>query len=162
MTSPTRRLFSKKSVSDFAARLATSFAAITLACGCLFLFAGCEAIDEFNTKRYDRHNAAGDAWLSDQFEPPAMDISGSYKSSDWGKSYFSQSPEGRVRGHLGDYPVKGVVSGNKAYLLVTEGGWYYYSAILEMPRPGLLTGYYSRSVPYKRSLRRELLLITTE
>ncbi|MEX1119050.1 MAG: hypothetical protein WEB60_09670 [Terrimicrobiaceae bacterium] len=124
-------------------------------------FVGCSTIEEFNTKRYDNHNALGDAWLSDQMEPPMIDISGSYKSDDWGRSYFSQNGS-NVRGHLGDYPVKGVVSGNKAYLLVTEGGWYYYSAIVEMPRPGLLTGYYSRSIPYKRSARRDLLLVTTD
>lgn len=129
--------------------------------GVLSLFAGCSAIEEFNTKRYDNHNALGDAWLSDQMEPPEIDISGSYKSDDWGRSYFSQNGA-EVRGHLGDFPVKGVVSGQKAYLLVTEGGWYYYSAIVEMPRPGLLTGYYSRSVPYKRSARNDLLLITTD
>lgn len=124
-------------------------------------FAACSAIEEFNTKRYDNHNALGDAWLSDQMGPPEIDISGSYKSDDWGRSYFSQNGA-KVRGHLGDFPVKGVVSGQKAYLLVTEGGWYYYSAIVEMPRPGLLTGYYSRSVPYKRSARNDLLLITTD
>ena len=124
-------------------------------------FIGCSAIEEFNTKRYDNHNALGDAWLSDQTEPPEVDISGAYKSDDWGPTYFSQNGT-EVRGHLGDFPVRGVVSGRKAYLLVTEGGWYYYSAVLEMPRPGLLTGYYSRSVPYKRSARKDLLLITTD
>jgi hypothetical protein len=130
-------------------------------CAVLVGLPACTAIDDFNTKRYDRHNELGDAWLSDQMEPPQIDISGSYKSEDWGRSYFSQTGAD-VRGHLGDYPVKGVVSGNKAYLLVSEGGWYYYSAILEMPRPGLLTGYYSRSIPYKKSQRRSLLLVTTD
>lgn len=100
-------------------------------------------------------------WLSDQMFPPEVDISGTYRTPGWGTSLLVQN--GRdVRGHLGDYPVKGVVSGNRAYLLVSEGGWYYYSAILEVPREGLLVGYYSRSVPYRRSMRRDLQLIAIE
>jgi len=119
---------------------------------------GCSYIDKFNTGRYDRHNALGDAWLSDQLNEPTINITGRYASAEWGESFLSQS--GRdVRGHLGDYPVRGVVSGNKVFLLISESGWYYYSAILEMPQPGVLTGYYSRSVPYKKDLRRDLHLL---
>lgn len=115
---------------------------------------------EFNTKRYDRHNEAGEAWLSDQMDPPEMDVSGEYKSREWGRTLLIQT--GRdVRGHLGDYPIRGVVSGNKAHLLASENGWYYYSIILEMPKPGLLSGYYSRSVPYRRDARRDILLVAT-
>lgn len=125
--------------------------------GCL-LVGGCSVISQFNAGRYDRHNALGDAWLSDQVLEPSINITGRYVSPDWGESFFSQY--GRdVRGHLGDYPVKGVVSGNKVYLLVSESGWYYYSAILEMPQPGVLNGYYSRSVPYKKDLRHSLQLL---
>jgi hypothetical protein len=124
----------------------------------LLTFAGCNAIQDFNNTRYDRNNEAGDVWLSDQMEPAAIEVSGTYRAEGWGKSYLSQT--GRdVRGHLGDYPVRGVVSGSKLYLLVSEGGWYYYSAVLELVRPGLLVGSYSRSVPYRRDFRRDLELI---
>ena len=123
-------------------------------------FSSCAPVHEFNTKRYDRHNEAGEAWLSDQMDAPEMDVSGEYKSREWGRTLFVQT--GRdVRGHLGDYPVKGVVSGRKAHLLVSESGWYYYSVILEMPKPGLLTGTYSRSIPYRLEARRDILLVAT-
>lgn len=122
---------------------------------------GCGPIREFQMKRTDRHNEAGEIWLSDQMFPPEVDVSGTYRTPGWGTSLLVQN--GRdVRGHLGDYPVKGVVSGKRVYLLVSDGGWYYYSAILEVPREGLLVGYYSRSVPYRRSIRRDLQLIAIE
>jgi hypothetical protein len=125
------------------------------------VFVGCGPIQEFRMKRTDRHNEAGELWLSDQMFPPAVDVSGTYRTPDWGTSLLVQN--GRdVRGHLGDYPVKGVVSGQRVYLLVSEGGWYYYSAILEVPRDGVLVGYYSRSVPYRKSMRRDLQMFAIE
>lgn len=123
--------------------------------------AGCAPIQEFNQKRYDRHNEAGDLWLSDQMEAAQIDVTGTYRASGWGKTLLVQNGR-EVRGHLGDYPVTGVVSGTKVYLLISEGGWYYYSAVLEMPREGLLVGYYSRSIPYRRSARNDLQLIASE
>ncbi|GAB4173083.1 MAG: hypothetical protein Fur0032_12650 [Terrimicrobiaceae bacterium] len=122
-----------------------------------FLSFGCSAVQNFNDKRYGRNNEIGEQWLSDQMFPAEIDVSGDYSSREWGASFLSQN--GRdVRGHLGDYPVKGVVSGRKLHLLVSDSGWYYYSAVLEQPRPGVLVGYYSRSVPFRRDLRRELQL----
>ena len=55
----------------------------------------------------------------------------------------------------------GVVSGAKAYLLASPGGWYRYTIILEMPSPNLLIGYYSRSIPYQSSSRRDIRLDRT-
>lgn len=112
-------------------------------------------------KRYDRHNAQGDQWLSDQMEPALVDVSGIYTASGWGKCLLVQNGR-EVRGHIGDYPVTGVVSGEKVYLLISEGGWYYYSAILEMPREGFLVGYYARAIPFRRSARVSLQLIPAE
>lgn len=54
--------------------------------------------------------------------------------------------------------MEGVVSGRKVYLLASQGGWYYYSIILEMPAPNILIGYYARGVPYKTSGRVDLRL----
>ena len=130
----------------------------------LFLMPGCQVIDdavgEFNSKRYARHNEPGNAWLSDQMLPAEINISGSYRSRDWGPSFFSQNGR-EIRGHLGDYPVKGVVSGNKAYMVLMYDGWYYYSVVLEMPNPGLLVGYFSRGVPYRRDARRDIELVAS-
>jgi len=125
-----------------------------------FLFTGCSVWDDFNDQRYSRNNAAGDEWLSDQFDPAEVDVSGTYRSRDWGHTLLVQDGD-KVRGHLGDYPVKGVVSGRKLYLLISQGGWYYYSAILEYIQPGVLVGSYSQSVPYQRYLREELELVAS-
>lgn len=123
----------------------------------LALLAGCSAVQNFNDKRYGRNNEAGEQWLSDQMLPAEIDVSGDYTCKGWGPSFLVQN--GRdVRGHLGDYPVKGVVSGRKLHMLVSDSGWYYYSAVLEQPRPGVLVGYYSRSVPFRRDMRRDLQL----
>jgi hypothetical protein len=57
--------------------------------------------------------------------------------------------------------VDGAVSGRKVYLLASQGGSYYYSIVLEMPSPNLLIGYYSRSIPYMSSNRRDIRLDRT-
>jgi hypothetical protein len=51
-----------------------------------------------------------------------------------------------------------VVSGERAYLLVAQGDWYYYSAVLELQRPGLLTGRFSRAIPFVKSVGRPMRL----
>ena len=124
---------------------------------CALSLCGCATILNWFDLRANQHNARGEEWLSDQTLPAEINISGSYHSPEWGDSFFYQIGR-QVRGHLGDYPVKGVVSGRRAYLLVSDSGWYYYSAILQQPRPGVLFGYYSRSVPYRRDFRRDLQL----
>jgi uncharacterized protein YceK len=121
-------------------------------------FSGCETIRNFSQERYSRNNEIGHAWLSDQILPPDINISGSWRSRDWGDTFFSQADR-TVRGNLGNYPVVGVVSGSKAYLLAsTGGGWFQYSVILEMPGSNVLIGYYSRSIPYRSSNRRNVRL----
>ena len=123
----------------------------------VFALSSCETLQHFRSERYSRNNDVGKAWLSDQTLPPQINVSGNWKSEDWGSCYLGQNGA-QVGGHLGDYPVEGVVSGDKVYLLVSQGGWYYYSAILEMPGPNILIGYYSRSVPYKSGQRSDLRL----
>jgi hypothetical protein len=121
------------------------------------VLAGCDTIQEFTQERYSRNNDLGKAWLSDQILPPEIDVSGDWKSDNWGDTFFAQNGQ-KIRGHLGDYPVEGVVSGSKAYLLVSQDGWYSYSAIVEMPAPHILIGYYCRGVPYLTSKRVDLRL----
>lgn len=123
----------------------------------ILALAGCETVRDFNKERYSRNNALGSAWLSDQMFPPEISVAGNWKSATWGKAFFAQT-DNKVRGYLGDYPVEGVVSGKKAYLLVSQGGWYYYSVVLEMPAPQILIGYYSRGVPYEVNKRVDLRL----
>lgn len=123
----------------------------------VFALAGCETLGKFQSGRYATNNNLGRAWLSDQILPPEVDVSGNWRSEIWGRTFLAQNGS-EVRGNLGDYPVEGVVSGRKAYLLASQGGWYYYSIILEMPAPNILIGYYSRGVPYKTSGRVDLRL----
>lgn len=121
---------------------------------------GCETVDNvlnFNKERYARNNDQGKAWLSDQLLPAEANISGKWKCDDWGPSAFAQTDR-IVRGHLGQFPVEGVVSGRKAYLCVSDGGWIYYSVVLDIAGPDMLVGYYSRSVPYKSDQRKDIRL----
>ena len=120
-------------------------------------FIGCHSVRNFSQERYPRNNEFGHAWISDQIFPAEINISGSWKSRDWGDTFFSQTDR-TIKGHLGNYPVDGVISGSKAYLLASSGGWYHYSIVLEMPAPHLLIGYYSRSIPYRSSTRRDIRL----
>jgi hypothetical protein len=120
-------------------------------------FAGCQSIRNFSQERYSRNIEFGHAWISDQILPAEINISGSWQSRDWGEAFFSQADR-TVKGHLGKYQVDGVVSGPKAYLLASSKGWYHYSVVLEMPAPHLLIGYYSRSIPYRSSNRRDIRL----
>jgi hypothetical protein len=121
---------------------------------------GCESLQKLSEERYSQNVAMGHAWISDQILPAAIDISGTWKSRDWGDTVLTQT--GRtVKGYVGDYPVDGVVSGQKAYLLASDGGWYRYSIVLEMLSPNVLIGYYSRSIPYQSSNRRDIRLDRT-
>ncbi len=118
---------------------------------------GCSTISDFNKERFARNNGFGQAWLSDQTLPAEINVSGTWTSDAWGKAVLAQNGRA-VAGYIGDYPVEGVVSGRKAYLLGSENRWYYYSIILELPDPNLLIGYYSRSVPYSADHRSDIRL----
>ena len=85
----------------------------------LALFSGCSIVREVNAGRYNENTKNGLSWLSDQFDPAVINIGGRWTSDDWGKATLTQT--GRdVRGKLGDYDVHGVVSGTRAYLLISE------------------------------------------
>jgi len=130
-----------------------------LACALLLLAAlsGCSYVTEFNDARYNRNNKTGDNWLSDQSEPAGINIEGNWTSNDWGRASFSQAGR-RITGTIGGYNVHGVASGDRAYLIIAQGDWYYYSAVLELQRPGLLTGRFSRAIPYVKSMGRPMRL----
>jgi len=117
--------------------------------------AGCSFVTEFNDERYNRNNKAGDNWLSDQTNSAGINIAGKWASNDWGQATFTQSGR-NIAGTIGSYSVHGVASGDCAYLLIAEGEWYCYSAVLELQRPGLLTGRFSRAIPYVKNLARPM------
>lgn len=118
---------------------------------------GCAVVERVRADRYTRNAAAADRWLSDQTQPPALRMAGTWTSQDWGRATFRQS--GRiVEGSLGDYDVRGVVSGRRAYLLLSYADWNYYSVILEEVHPGTLAGNFSRAFPFRKALARPIRL----
>ena len=72
----------------------------------------------------------GEKWLNSKQGNPEVNISGTWLSSEWGLAKFEQN-EREVTGTLGDYPVKGVVSGSSIYLLMWWGNKADYSAELK-------------------------------
>lgn len=127
--------------------------AILLAVSC----SGCAIVDRVQTDRYDRNNAAGERWLSDQTASPKLRIAGTWASQDWGRATFRQSGR-HVEGSLGDYDVKGIVSGSRAYLLLSYADWNYYTVLLEEAHPGTLVGNFSRAIPFRKALARPIRL----
>lgn len=123
----------------------------------LALLTGCSVVTEFNDARYNRNNKVGDNWLSDQTEPAGINVAGNWISNDWGHATLAQDGR-RISGTIGGYTVHGVASGTRAYLLIAQGEWYYYSAVLELQRPGLLTGRFSRAIPYVKDFGRSMRL----
>jgi hypothetical protein len=121
----------------------------------LAALAGCSFVTEFNDARYNRNNKTGDNWLSDQTESAGINIAGNWTSNDWGRASFSQAGR-KITGTIGSYTVHGVASGDHAYLLIAQGDWYYYSAVLSLQRPGLLTGRFSRAIPFVKDFGRPI------
>ncbi len=82
-------------------------------------------------------------WLDTKTAKPEIDVSGIWNSPEWGAAEFEQAGN-KVSGTLGDYPAKGVVSGNHLYLLMYSGNNIHYTADLKATRKGKLTGVYSK------------------
>ncbi len=72
----------------------------------------------------------GEKWLNSKQGNPEVNISGAWVSPEWGVGKFEQN-EREITGTLGDYPVKGVVSGSNIYLLMFWGDKVDYSAELK-------------------------------
>jgi hypothetical protein len=84
----------------------------------------------------------GENWLASKTEKPAIDVSGAWYSPEWGASSFKQ--EGKnVTGMLGDYPVRGVASGDDLYLLMYSGDKIHYFAELKASDKNTFKGLYS-------------------
>ena len=85
----------------------------------------------------------GEKWLDSQKDAPEMNIAGMWVSPEWGKANFKQEKRD-VSGVLGDYPVRGVVSGNNLYLLMYAGDKVDYSAKLKASDENTFEGFYSK------------------
>jgi hypothetical protein len=64
----------------------------------------------------------------------------------WGYAFFQQTGS-RITGKIGIYSVEGHVSGEDVYLVMSENGWAYYSAVLKK-KGDTLTGFYSSRLPF--------------
>jgi hypothetical protein len=84
----------------------------------------------------------GEFWLASKTDKPEIDVSGTWSSPEWGDATLKQ--EGRdITGTLGDYPVKGVASGNGLYLMMYSGDKVHYFAELRAADKNTLKGLYS-------------------
>jgi len=96
-------------------------------------------------------------WLStiSGGKPPEIDVSGRWHDTHgsglftWGEGYLNQNRE-KVRGAIGGYDIRGVVSGKIVYLVFLFQGSIHYTARLEMSQD-LLTGNYFKANDTKGS-----------
>ena len=85
----------------------------------------------------------GENWLASKTDKPEMDISGTWSSPEWGAAILKQEGN-RITGVLGDYPVKGVASGNSLYLMMYSGDTATYFAELKATDMNTFKGLYSK------------------
>jgi hypothetical protein len=85
----------------------------------------------------------GQNWLDSKKNNPDINVSGTWTSPEWGTARFKQENR-NVDGVLGDYPVKGVVSGVSIYLLMYSGSKVDYSAELQALDNNTFKGIYSK------------------
>ena len=110
------------------------------------------------TEKYHANNAAGEAWLQSHSKRPARaNFKGVYYSPNWNLAILKQR-EGKLTGYIGSYNVKGIVSGENAYLLLIDDSWVDYTMILQRKNYEIIEGSYSSRVPFseKHSARVQL------
>jgi hypothetical protein len=90
-----------------------------------------------------------DPWLStiSGDKPPEINVTGKWRDAQgsgfftWGEGNLRQE-HNKANGVIGDYNIKGVVSGKIAYLVFLYGGTVYYTARLEMFEDSLAGNYF--------------------
>ena len=85
----------------------------------------------------------GEHWLASKTDKTEMNVSGTWSSPEWGEAIFKQE-ENHITGTLGDYPVKGVVSGKALYLMMYWGEKVHYFAELNAIDNNSFVGLYSK------------------
>ncbi len=85
----------------------------------------------------------GQSWLDSKKDNPQINVTGTWTSPEWGTGRFKQENR-NVEGVLGDYPVKGAVSGVTLYLLMYSGSKVDYSAELQALDSNTFKGFYSK------------------
>ncbi|MCF8095820.1 MAG: hypothetical protein K9J79_10730 [Desulfobacteraceae bacterium] len=90
-------------------------------------------------------------WLSQVSgdKAPAINVEGKWQDAmgnpdtpfSWGKGFFEQDGN-QIKGSLGNYNIRGKVSGETVYLVFLSAGDVYYTARLEKKQDGMLRGDY--------------------
>lgn len=108
-------------------------------------------------RHFEQNRAAGDAWLAQYTSRATTNVGGVWVASDWGLAKLEQDGR-KVTGMIDSFQVEGVVSGNTAYLLISENNWIYYTAVLQKTAPSRLSGHFSYSVPFQERDQRTMML----
>jgi hypothetical protein len=90
-----------------------------------------------------------DPWLAEISgdKPAVLNVEGNWHDPEsegafgWGQGDILQNGN-KIKGTIGSYSVSGVVSGQTVYVVFYTKGKVYYTAILEMPERGVLSGQY--------------------
>ncbi|MES2657430.1 MAG: hypothetical protein V4689_02370 [Verrucomicrobiota bacterium] len=94
-----------------------------------------------------QNQTAAQEWMNQQTAAAGIQVSGNWFAEGWGRGTFKQSGR-EITGTLDTYEVKGVVSGNKAYLTTWDSGKCYYAIILTKSSANTLTGSYTDGPTY--------------
>ena len=93
-------------------------------------------------------NEAAVAWLSANAGPADTSIQGAWSGSDekWGAIHFQQT-ESKISGSMRRHQVDGHMKGSVAYLTLRSDGRVHYTVVAKK-RGSILSGFYSKSVPF--------------
>jgi hypothetical protein len=132
--------------------LATTLSAVVL----MVSLSSCSYLKE----KYAKNERASVAYLSEKKSAPARtNIEGVWYSPQWGIVVLNQERDGTLSGIFQEYyVVNGVVSGNSAFITLTDEEWVAYTVELKRKNRWELTGFYSASVPFSEKDAQELVL----
>ena len=109
---------------------------------CLMSLAGCET-----SQSLAKNQSSAQEWLNLQTSSAGIQVEGNWFAEGWGRATLKQSGR-QITGTLDTYEVKGVVSGNKAYLTTWDSGKCYYAIILSQTGKNVLAGSYTDGPVY--------------
>lgn len=101
-----------------------------------------------------KNQAAAQAWMNGQTASAGINVSGTWFSQEWGKATLKQTGR-NISGAIDTYEVKGVVSGNKAYLTTWDSGKSYYAIILTQTGRNVLSGSYTDGPAYRNDPKQQ-------
>jgi hypothetical protein len=127
----------------------TSIKMTLVSAGLLFGLVSCQT-----QQKIALNQSAARDWIKQQNTAARIDVSGNWFAEGWGKASLRQS--GRdITGTIDTYEVKGVVSGNKAYLTTWDSGKCYYALIITRSSANRLTGSYTDGPTYRSEAKEQ-------